>query len=254
MINYLTPLLALTSSYNFIAPLNVALLTPKEVDEKLDTILIFTPFDKGVPKHFSFDVDGSKKKIYFAVFSVSATNYLNDKIISTSKNSKDKFTYTPKSLAKFFSIIKSEKEKKGIEADIIYIPDPDQRDISKKLLKIQGYKIENMNNFLDNNPMIFCPNPTVNATDSKSNTFIPCSTDYKNLKSMLDKVEYKKRFPWSKVDKTKVMAIPLGQFIDTLNTSEEENIKKIRILPTPSTLEIINKMNKQKMNKQDKSN
>ena len=39
MITYLTPLLALASSYNVIAPLNVALLTPKEVDEKLDTLM-----------------------------------------------------------------------------------------------------------------------------------------------------------------------------------------------------------------------
>ena len=81
MINYLTPLLALTSSYNFTAPLNVALLTPKEVDEKLDTIIIFTPFNKGAPKYFSFDVDGSKKKIYFAAFSATATDYLNENII-----------------------------------------------------------------------------------------------------------------------------------------------------------------------------
>ena len=249
MIRYLTPLIALTSSYNLIPPLNVALLTPKEVEEKLDTIIIFTPFDKGEPKYFSFDVDGKKKKVFFAAFSVTASQYLKDNIITTSKNPKDKFTYSPKSLSKFFSLVKKEKDR-GIEAEIIYIPDPDQKDISKKLLKKQGYKIENMENFLANNPMIFCPNPTINATDQNSNTFIPCSTDYKNLKSMVDKVQIKKKFPWSKVEKPKVMAIPLGQFINTLNTSEEENIRQIRVMPTPSTLEIINRMN----NSQKKTN
>tara|TARA_B100000965_G_C19441314_1_gene690993 strand:+ start:170 stop:916 length:747 start_codon:yes stop_codon:yes gene_type:complete len=248
MINYLSPLIALTSSYNFIAPLNVALLTPKEVNEKLDTIIIFTPFDKGEPKSFSFDVEGKKKKVYFAAFSLTATNYLSETVISTSKDSNDKYTYSPKSLSKFFSIVESEKDK-GVEAEVIYVPDPDQKEISRKLLLNQGYKIEDMDNFLNNNPMIFCPNPTINATDKNSNTFIPCSTDYTNLKSMIDKVEIKKKFPWSKVERPKVMAIPLGQFINTLNTSKEENIKQIRVLPTPSTIEVINKINNQKKNK-----
>ncbi len=248
MINYLSPLIALTSSYNFIAPLNVALLTPKEVNEKLDTIIIFTPFDKGEPKSFSFDVEGKKKKVYFAAFSLTATNYLSETVISTSQDSNDKYTYSPKSLSKFFSIVESEKDK-GVEAEVIYVPDPDQKEISRKLLLNQGYKIEDMDNFLNNNPMIFCPNPTINATDKNSNTFIPCSTDYTNLKSMIDKVEIKKKFPWSKVERPKVMAIPLGQFINTLNTSKEENIKQIRVLPTPSTIEVINKINNQKKNK-----
>ena len=245
MINYLSPLIALTSSYHFIAPLNVALLTPNEVTEKLDTIIIFTPFDKGKPKYFSFDVDGKKKKVYFAAFSFNASQYLTDSIITTSKNSNDKFTYSPKSLSKFFSLVKTETDK-GIEADIVYIPDPDQKDISRKLLKKQGYEIEDMENFLANNPMVFCPNPTISATDNSSNTFIPCSTDYKNLKSLIEKVKIKKKFLWSKVERPKVMAIPLAQFINTLNTSEEENVKQIRVLPTPSTIEIINKVNNQK--------
>ncbi len=243
MINFLTPLIAITSSHNFLAPSNVALLTPQQVEQKLDSIIIFTPFDKGSPKYFSFDVNGNKKKIYFAAFSVKATNYLTEKIISTSKDSKDKYTYSPKSLAKFFSLVKSEKDK-GIAADVIYIPDPDQKEISKKLLMKQRDDIKNIDNFLANNPIVFCPNPVINATDAKSNTFIPCSTDYKNLKSMIDNVKYKKKFPWSKVEKAKVMAIPLGQFINTLNTSEEDNIKKIRVLPTPSTIDAINKINK----------
>ena len=248
MINYLSPLLAISSSLNLAAPAHLAMLTPKQVEEKLDTIIVFTPFDENVPKPFSFDVDGKKKKIYFAAFSITATNYLSDNVISTSKDSKDKFTYSPKSLSKFFSLIKSEKEK-GIEAEVIYIPDPEQKNISKELLIKQGYKVENMENFLANNPMVFCPNPTINATDQNSNTFIPCSTDYKNLKSMIDKVEIKKKFPWSKVEKPSVMAIPLGQFINTLNTSDDENIKQIRVLPTPSTIEVINSINNQNQNK-----
>ena len=39
------------------------------------------------------------------------------------------------------------------------------------------------------------------------------------------------------------MAIPLGQFITTLRTSEEDNIKEIKVIPSPSTIEVINKLN-----------
>ncbi len=245
MINFIAPLLAISSSYSSIAPTHVALLTPKQVEEKLDTIIVFTPFSKGVPKYFSFEVDGKKKNIYFAAFSVKATNYLSEKIISTSKDSKDKYSYTPKSLSMFYSLIKSEKDK-GIKADVVYIPDPDQKVISKILLKEQGEKINNIDNFIANNPIIFCPNPVINATDQNSKkSFIPCSTDYKNLKSMIDRVKFKKKFPWSKVNKPKVMAIPLAQFINTLNTSEQENIKNLRVIPSPSSIEAINQMNNQ---------
>ena len=56
----------------------------------------------------------------------------------------------------------------------------------------------------------------------------------------------KKKYPWSKVQKPKVMAIPLGQFITTLRTSEEDNIKEIKVIPSPSTIEVINKLNSSK--------
>ena len=40
------------------------------------------------------------------------------------------------------------------------------------------------------------------------------------------------------------MAIPLNQFISTLRTSEEDNIKEIRVIPTPSSIKVINQVNK----------
>ena len=57
-------------------------LTPKQVETKLDSIILFTPASKeGIPISFEFDVDGNKKKIYFAAFSPSAINFLNNRII-----------------------------------------------------------------------------------------------------------------------------------------------------------------------------
>ena len=247
-------LLAISSLSNPIQKIdfNMVTLTPKEVESKLDSIIIFTPTNKdGTPKSFVFDVEGNKKDIYFAAFSPSAIKFLNEKVLPKSDNKNLKFPYSPKSLAKFSSLIKIEKEKsKDDKANVIYMPDPDQRDISKKLLLEQGYKEDKLDNLLQNNPIVFCPNPTINATDTRTKTsYIPCSTDYMTLKGLVDKVEVKKKYFWSKVEKPKVMAIPLSQFINTLKTSEADNIKEIKVLPTPSSLKIINQINSNNKNK-----
>ncbi len=225
---------------------NMLALTPKEVETKLDSIFLFTPTDKeGNPMSFEFDVDGNKKNIYFAAFSPTAINFLNNKVISQSKDKEVKYIYTPKSLAKFSSLIEIEKKKsKKAILDVIYIPDPEQAEASKKLLLEQGYKKENIDNLVQNNPMIFCPNPTVTATEKTTkSSYIPCSTDYLTMKGLVDKAKIKKKYPWSKVEKPKVMAIPLTQFINTLKTSQENNIKEIKVIPTPSTLKVINQIN-----------
>ena len=193
-------------------------------------------------------MDGNKKNIFFAAFSPSAINFLNDKVISQSKDKEVKYTYTPKSLSKFSSLIETEKNKSKKQLlDIIYIPDPEQTEISKKLLLEQGYKEENIDNFVQNNPMVFCPNPTVTATEKNTkSTYIPCSTDYLTMKGLVDKAKIKKKYPWSKVEKPKVMAIPLSQFINTLRTSEQDNIKEIKVIPSPSSLKVINQINSKK--------
>ena len=225
---------------------NMLALTPKEVESKLDSIILFTPTDKsGDPISFEFDVDGNKKNIFFAAFSPTAVNFLNDKVISQSKDNDSKYTFSPKSLAKFSSLMQDKKIKSKKEVlDIIYIPDPEQREISKKLLLEQGYKKDNIDNLLQNNPIIFCPNPTITATEKATKTsYIPCSTDYITLKNLVDKAKVKKKYPWSKVVKPKVMAVPLNQFVNTLRTSEEDNIKDIKVIPSPSTIKVINQAN-----------
>ena len=251
--NFLAPLVAVAAT-TLSSPLSkieldMIALTPKQVETKLDSIILFTPTDKeGIPMSFEFDVDGNKKKIYFAAFSPSAINFLNDRVISQSKDKESKYTFSPKSLSKFSSLIEIEKNKSKKDVlDVIYIPDPDQAQISKKLLLEQGYQKDNIDNFVQNNPMVFCPNPTVTATDKKTKTsYIPCSTDYVTMKGLVDKTKIKKKYPWSKVEKPKVMAIPLNQFISTLRTSEEDNIKEIRVIPTPSSIKVINQANKNK--------
>ena len=228
---------------------NMLALTPNEVETKLDSIILFTPSDKeGKPISFEFDVDGNKKNIYFAAFSPTAINFLDQRVMSQRKNKDLKYTYSPKSLSKFTSLIEVEKNKSKKQVlDVIYIPDPEQAEISKKLLLEQGYKKDNIDNLVQNNPMVFCPNPTVTATEKDSKlSYIPCSTDYITMKSLIDKTKIKKKYPWSKVNKPKVMAIPLTQFINTLKTSEDDNVKEIKVIPTPSSIKVINQINSQK--------
>ena len=227
---------------------NMLALTPNEVETKLDSIILFTPSDKeGKPISFEFDVDGNKKNIYFAAFSPTAINFLDQRVMSQRKNKDLKYTYSPKSLSKFTSLIEVEKNKSKKQVlDVIYIPDPEQAEISKKLLLEQGYKKDNIDNLVQNNPMVFCPNPTVTATEKDSKlSYIPCSTDYITMKSLIDKTKIKKKYPWSKVNKPKVMAIPLTQFINTLKTSEDDNVKEIKVIPTPSSIKVINQINSQ---------
>ena len=228
---------------------NMLALTPKEVETKLDSIILFTPSDKeGNLISFEFEVEGKKKNIYFAAFSPTAINFLDSRVISQSKDKDMKYNYSPKSLSKFSSLIEIEKKNSKKESlDIMYIPDPDQAEISRKLLLEQGYEKNNIDNLVQNNPMVFCPNPTVTATENNTkSTYIPCSTDYITMKGLVDKTKIKKKYPWSKVKKPKVIAIPLSQFISTLRTSEEDNVKEIKVIPTPSSLKVINQISSQK--------
>ena len=247
--NFLASLVAVTTLSSPLSKieLDIVALTPKEVETKLDSIILFTPTDKdGVPMSFEFDVDGNKKKIYFAAFSPSAINFLTNRVISQSKDKELKYTFSPKSLAKFSSLMEIEKNKSKKDVlDVIYIPDPEQAQISKTLLLEQGYQKDNIDNIVQNNPIVFCPTPTITATEKSTNTsYIPCSTDYITMKGLVDKAKIKKKYFWSKVEKPKVMAIPLNQFVTTLRTSEEDNIKEIRVIPTPSSLKVINQANK----------
>ena len=128
--NFLAPLLAATTLSSPLSKieLDMVALTPKEVETKLDSIILFTPTNKeGIPISFEFDVEGNKKKIYFAAFSPSAINFLNNRVISQSKDKDVKFNYSPKSLSRFSALMEDEKKKSKKEVlDIIYIPDPEQ--------------------------------------------------------------------------------------------------------------------------------
>ena len=61
---------SLAAVTSFTSPLsniefNMLALTPREVEIKLDSIILFTPSNKdGSPRSFEFEVDGNKKNIY----------------------------------------------------------------------------------------------------------------------------------------------------------------------------------------------
>ena len=147
----LVAITSLTTPFQVIQT-NMTALKPNEVETKLDTIIVFTPSDKnGVPKSYEFDIDGKKKNIYFAAFSPSALNFLSEKILSQSSDKELKYSYAPKSLSKFKSLLKIEEEKsKAKKLDVLYIPDPDQKEISKSgnSLECRLYAEDPRKNFL----------------------------------------------------------------------------------------------------------
>ena len=259
MINHLVSVLLIVPTVPFMTPQdNLIALNEKEVEGKLDTILVFSPHEKKRDKkgskaanikNFTFNVNGKDTKIYFAAFSPSAISELNSNILSQSvnppKDIKNEFDYVPTSLAKFDSLIKEELEK-GIKAEIIYVPDPDQNEYSKKLLLKQGVSKDIIDDVLRNNPIVFCPKPVVRATqmreDNTKISYIPCSTDYITLKGLVDQTKTQKKNWFSREKKPEIIAITLNQFRTTLKNSDDLNVRDLRVIPSPSSYKIIKQL------------
>ena len=49
-------------------------LTPQQLTQKLDTILVFMPAQDGNPRAVDYELDGEKRSVYFAAFSPAAIN------------------------------------------------------------------------------------------------------------------------------------------------------------------------------------
>ena len=264
------PLVAIATSTQFINPNlntnlqnNMLALSPQEVEKKLDTIFVFSPYldekskSKGKSKNVSdkndleiksitFPVDGVDTEVYLAAFSPSAVNIMKSYIFNNSNEKKEvseSITFLPTSLAKFESLIK-EKRKSGKAPGVIHIPDPDQSEMARKLLIKQGTSEDKVDYLVTNSPMIFCTKPSIRATlnESDSSSYIPCSTDHQTISNLITKIKPKKKGWFSKEKMPELVVVPLPQFISTLESSEDPNISDIRLLPSPSSLEVLKKL------------
>ena len=149
--------------------------------------------------------------------------------------------FQPASLAKFDSLVQPEL-KRNLNARVVYVPDPDQAQITRELLSEQGLDSVQINQILASVPVVFCPKPSLLATAGSGplagQSFVPCSTDYNTLKSLMDKSIAAN--PDVAAQNPKVVAIILPQFIQNLSQASSEDVDKIRVLPTPSSVRLLN--------------
>ena len=217
-------------------------LTPQQLTQKLDTILVFMPAQDGNPRAFDYELDGEKRSVYFAAFSPAAINeILKNKIGPKNPELVKELKFQPASLAKFDSLVQPEL-KRNLNARVVYVPDPDQAQITRELLSEQGLDSVQINQILASVPVVFCPKPSLLATAGSGplagQSFVPCSTDYNTLKSLMDKSIAAN--PDVAAQNPKVVAIILPQFIQNLSQASSEDVDKIRVLPTPSSVGLLN--------------
>ena len=224
----------------------VLALPPDQVTNKLDTIIVFAPINPKAPAKIlplKYNLEGKSRSIFFAAFSPSAVaQIINDKITPQNADLAKSLKFAPFSLAKFDSsvqaVIQSDKN-----ARVIYVPDQEQVPIVEKLLVQQGTEKDVAAKVAVSMPAVFCPQPAIKATPSsgplKGQTFVPCSMDFKTVQDMIDKgvstnSDLRKTKP-------KVVAIPMGNFARMLVKGDVGNVGEIRVLPSPSTINALEK-------------
>ena len=219
-------------------------LPADQVVEKLDTIIVFAPVDTSSPsspKPLKFELNGKSRNVFFAAFSPSAVKQIiNDRLIPQKLPNAKNIKFGAFSLSKFDSLIESKLDSKG-NYRVIYVPDPLQMPFAEKLLIKQGNSPNDTRKLVKDMPVVFCPTPPIMATPNsgalKGETFIPCSTDYKSVKSFIDKgietnKDLRKKSP-------SVVAIPLTNFASMLTKSSQADIGNIRVLPNPSNVKAL---------------
>jgi len=229
----------------------VLALPPDQVASKLDTIIVFAPINPEFPEKvlpLNYKLDGQSRSVYFAAFSPSAVEKLiNEKIASQNIDLAKTLKFAPFSFAKFDSLVQTSLVKDK-NSRVIYIPDPEQVNVTERLLIQQGAKRADAVKVAASIPAIFCPQPAIKATPStgplKGQAFVPCSTDYQTVQGMI-----KKGLASSAVlknSKPKVLAIPMTSFVGLLAKDDKKKVGDIRVLPTPSTINALEKLRSSK--------
>lgn len=224
-------------------------LSPKQVSDKLDTIIVFAPVDSAspsLPKALNFELNGESRNVYFAAFSPAAVQeIIKDRLIPQKLPNVKDLKFAAFSLAKFDALVQPTINNKS-NYRVIYVPDPVQLPFAEKLLITQGASSKEAKKLVKTVPVVFCPQPAITATPGsgplKGKSFVPCSTDYKSVKDIIDKgissnKDLKKTAPT-------VVAIPLTNFASMLTKSSALDIGNVRILPNPSNVKVLNNLKK----------
>ena len=71
----------------------------------------------------------------------------------------------------------------------------------------------------------------------------------KTIKNIVDRTKPKKKNWFERGKKPEVVAMTLNQFIDTLKNSEDPSVKELTVIPTPSSVNVVNEVLKNKETK-----
>jgi hypothetical protein len=231
------------------AGLPVIAIPPVEIAKKLDNIIVFAPVDSSSPTSpmpLKFDLEGKSRSVYIAAFSPAAIQQvISQRLVPQKLKNAKNIKFAPYSLSKFDSLIQSELTNNP-NARVLYVPDPLQVPFAEKLLIKQGLIPAKAKEVSTKIPVVFCPSPAIKATPNsgplKGQSFVPCSTDYKSVKDLVD------RGIASNADLTQdnvsVAAIPISRFTAMLAKSSQTNMIDIRVLPSPVNIKTIRNLKK----------
>lgn len=225
-----------------------ALALPQDqLTTKLDTILLLMAVNEnGEPKAVPAMIDGRNVETYFSAISVAGAEAINDgKVFGIAPNLAKTFRFTPVSLAKFNQILEPELKKNPTRVAVI-APDPLQAKAAEKLLIEQKIPADKAKSAVEQQPMIFCPEPgllvSLNEGPDKGEQFLPCSTEYSFVQSITQKA---KQDPKLAKSKPHVVAIPLNNFIAFLEKAPEDQAGKIKVVPSGQIVSLIQNLSKE---------
>jgi hypothetical protein len=209
------------------------------VVSKFDNVIVYAPIvessSSAQPRALDFNLNGESRSVYFAAFSPSAIEQIVDERLVPQKfKDAKKIKFAPFSLSKFDALI-APSLNNDANSRVLYVPDPVQVPLAEALLIKQGADKIAAAKVAKEMPMVFCPQPAIKATPGsgplKGQTFVPCSTDYKTVKSMIDKgIKTNTSLQESSLS---VVAIPLRNFSSLLMKSKASDVDDYRILPNP---------------------
>ena len=222
-------------------------LTKDQVTEKFDSIIVFAPVESGsdvLLRPIDITVDGEKQSIYYAAFShASVKRLVEERIKPQSSSLASGIKFAPFSLAKFDQLVQIELSKND-GSRVSYVPDPAQVSVTKELLLAQGSSLKDATAISKALPVVFCPQPSIKATPKSGpmadKPFIPCSTDFKTVKSFVDKGISSS--PSLRTSTIKVVAIPLSSFASILFKGSDADFGDLRVLPTPASINAVNEL------------
>lgn len=213
----------------------------------LDSIIVFSPVlatASGELRQLNLAVDGITQTVYLAAFSPDAVlQVVQGQLARQNPELARSIRFAPFSLAKFESLVRTDIQR-NLEAKVVYVPDPSQVSTTQMLLASQGLSHADAAQTAKRIPAIFCPQPAFQVTPEsgplKDQSFVPCSTDFQTVQTMMDRANAQSLK--LNQQQVKVIAIPVSNFVSMLAKGTDQEVGAIRVLPSPATIQVLQEM------------